>query len=81
MKQKLSVRENGKNHDKIARGRLKDKGRVAMRIDEKTIILVKPENKTEAYKRAYKKKIDYNRWVETRCQMSGAKYEEKSSIF
>lgn len=77
MKQKLQITENGRNHDKIARGKTKDKGKVAMRVDEKTIILVKPENKNEAYKRAYKKKIDYNRWIETRCQMSGAKYKEK----
>ena len=78
MKQKLQTTENGKNHDKIARGKLKDKGKVAMRIDEKTIILVKPENKNEAYKLAYKKKIDYNRWLENNVQC-GAKYKEKYS--
>ena len=78
MKQKLSVRENGKNHDKIARGKLKDKGKVAMRIDEKTIILVKPENKNEAYKLAYKKKINYNRWLQYNAQ-GGVKYKEKKS--
>ena len=47
MKQKLQTTENGKNHDKIARGKSKDGGKVAMRVDEKTIILVKPENKTK----------------------------------
>lgn len=76
MTQKLSVRENGKNHDKIACGKAKDRGKVVMRIDEKTIILVKPENKTETYKRAYKKKIDYSRWLVNNVQC-GAKYKEK----
>lgn len=78
MTQKLQTTENGKNHDKIARGKAKDKEKVAMRVDEKTIILVKPENKNEAYERAYKKKIDYNRWLENNVQC-GVKYKEKSS--
>lgn len=64
---KLDTKINGTiNQHKIDAANKRDKNRVPLRVDQKTIILVKPENKNSEYRNKYKSKLEESRWRETR---------------
>lgn len=68
---KVDSKTNGTiNLHKIEKAKNRDKKRVPLRIDSKTIILVKPENKTPEYKEKYKATLEECRWQETRMNIN-----------
>ena len=66
---KVNLRKNGKAD--IEKAKLKDKGKIPLRIDERTIIYVHPKNHNEKYAAKYRERMNRVNYAEYEFKNNG----------